>query len=68
MRRLMSYGPNIRVAYQHAAYLVARILRGVRPAALPVEQPNKFSLGINLNTATALNIHVPDMWWRPPTR
>jgi putative tryptophan/tyrosine transport system substrate-binding protein len=58
---LMSYGPNILVAYHRAAYFVSRILRGARPAELPVEQPTKFSLGINLNTARALDIKVPDL-------
>jgi putative ABC transport system substrate-binding protein len=58
---LLSYGPNILVAYSHAAYFVARILHGARPAELPVEQPTKFSLGINVSTARALNIKVPDM-------
>lgn len=58
---LISYGPNILVSYHHAAYFVSRILRGARPADLPVEQPTKFSLGINLNTARALDIQVPDI-------
>jgi putative ABC transport system substrate-binding protein len=58
---LLSYGPNIFAAYSHAAYFVARILHGARPAELPVEQPTKFSLGINLSTAKALNVKVPDM-------
>ena len=53
---LMSYGPNIR----RAAYFVSRILSGVRPAELPVEQPIKFDLIVNLKTARALNLTVPD--------
>jgi len=57
---LISYGPNIRASYHHAAYFVSRILHGARPADLPVEQPTKFSLGINLTTARALDIKVPD--------
>lgn len=58
---LASYGPNILASYRHAAYFISRILNGARPAELPVEQPTKFSLGINLNTARALDIKVPDI-------
>lgn len=57
---LASYGPDVMASYRHMAYFIARILRGARPADLPVEQPTKFSLGINLNTARALGIAVPD--------
>jgi putative tryptophan/tyrosine transport system substrate-binding protein len=57
---LASYGPDIRASYRRMAYFIARILRGTKPADLPVEQPTKFSLGINLNTARALGIAVPD--------
>ena len=57
---LISYGPVILASYRRAAYFVSRILRGERPAELPVEKPTKFSLGINLNTARALDIQVPD--------
>jgi putative ABC transport system substrate-binding protein len=49
------------VAYHRAGQFAARIIRGAKPAELPVEQPTKFSLGINLNTARALNLKVPDM-------
>jgi putative tryptophan/tyrosine transport system substrate-binding protein len=58
---LISYGPNILASYHHAAYFVFRILRGARPEDLPVEQPTKFSLGINLNTARLLDLQVPDI-------
>jgi putative ABC transport system substrate-binding protein len=57
---LASYGPDVRASYRHMAYFIARILRGAKPANLPVEQPTKFSFGINLNTARALGIAVPD--------
>ncbi|WMT75718.1 ABC transporter substrate-binding protein [Bradyrhizobium sp. Ash2021] len=60
VRGLISYGPNILASYHHAAYFISRILRGARPKDLPVEQPTKFTLGINLNTARALDIRVPD--------
>jgi putative tryptophan/tyrosine transport system substrate-binding protein len=58
---LVSYGPNIMGSYRRAAYFVSRILRGSKPADLPVEQPTKFNLGINLNTARTLDIQVPDL-------
>jgi putative ABC transport system substrate-binding protein len=58
---LLSYGPVILVSYHRAAYFISRILKGTRPAELPVEQPTKFSLGINLNTARALDVQVPDI-------
>jgi len=58
---LASYGPDILASYRHAAYFISRILNGARPTELPVEQPTKFSLGINLNTARTLDIQVPDI-------
>ena len=57
---LISYGPNIMGSYRRAAYFVSRILRGDKPADLPVEQPAKYNLGINLKTARALHISVPN--------
>src|SRR5262245_36155003 len=56
---LMSYGPNLSELYRRAAELVDKILRGAKPADLPVEQPTKFDLVINLTTAKTLGLTIP---------
>jgi putative ABC transport system substrate-binding protein len=56
---LISYGPSFRGAYRHVAVYVSKLLKGANPADLPVEQPTKFDLVINLNTARALGFAVP---------
>ena len=56
---LMSYGPNFPDLWRRAGDFVDKILRGAKPADIPVEQPTKFDLGINLTTAKALRLDVP---------
>jgi putative ABC transport system substrate-binding protein len=56
---LLSYGPSYPGLFRRAAYFVDRILKGTNPADLPVEQPSKFELAINMKTAKALGLSVP---------
>jgi len=57
---LMSYGPNWPHMWSRAADLVDKILRGTKPGEIPVEQPTKFDFVINLSTAKALGLTIPD--------
>jgi putative ABC transport system substrate-binding protein len=55
----MAYGPNLSEFYRHAAYFVDRILKGTKPADLPVERPKKYELIINLKAAMQIDVTIP---------
>jgi putative tryptophan/tyrosine transport system substrate-binding protein len=57
---LMSYGPDFPALFRRAAEIVDKILRGTKPGDIPVEQPTKFDLVVNLKTAKALSLIIPD--------
>jgi putative ABC transport system substrate-binding protein len=55
----MSYGENLRAAYHNAASYISKVAHGATPGDLPVSQPTKFELVINLKTAKALGLTIP---------
>jgi putative ABC transport system substrate-binding protein len=55
----MSYGPDRDVSYRRAAVFVDRVLKGAKPADIPVEQPKKFELVINLKAAKQIGLTIP---------
>jgi putative tryptophan/tyrosine transport system substrate-binding protein len=55
----MSYGTNFPDTFRRSAELIDKVLRGAKPADIPVEQPTKFDLTINLTTAKALGLDIP---------
>jgi putative ABC transport system substrate-binding protein len=61
---LMSYGGNLRANFQHAANYVDKILRDTKPADLPVEQPTKLDLVVNIKTARAIGLTIPEAFLR----
>ena len=56
---MISYGPDIAEMTRRSATLVDKVLKGVKPADLPIEQPTTFTMAINLKTAKALGLDVP---------
>jgi putative ABC transport system substrate-binding protein len=56
---LLAYGPRLLLCYRHVVSLVDKVLRGAMPAELPIEQPFKFELVVNLNTASAIGLTIP---------
>lgn len=65
MGGLVSYGANFPALFRRGAEYVDKVLRGAKPADLPVEQPTKFDLVISLITAKALGLTIPPLLYQP---
>ena len=63
----MTYSVSFNHLFRRAAYYVDKILKGTKPADLPVEQPTKFDLLINLKAAKQINLTIPPTFWRGRT-
>jgi putative tryptophan/tyrosine transport system substrate-binding protein len=59
---LIGYGPRLTLIYRQLTRLIAKVLRGVKPEDLPVEQPTKFDLVVNLKTAEALGLTISELF------
>jgi len=57
---LIAYGPNFAVQWRRAAEYVDKIVKGAKPAELPIEEPTQYELNVNLRTAKVLNIAIPE--------
>ena len=65
---LIAYGPGLPAMYRQAARLVAKVLQGAKPQDIPVELPAKFDLVVNLVTAKALGLTIPEAFLIAPTK
>ena len=65
---MMSYAPNFQDLFRRGADFVDKILRGTKPADIPIEQPTKFELVVDLTTAKALGLSIPPISSCSPTR
>jgi putative ABC transport system substrate-binding protein len=65
---LLAYGPRNLLCYRHVVSLVDKVLRGAKPTDLPIEQPSKFELAVNLKTASDIGLTVRRHSCRAPTR
>jgi putative ABC transport system substrate-binding protein len=59
---LMSYGADGPALFRHSAKFVHRVLQGTQPSDLPIEQPTKFELAINMKTAKAIGLTIPEVF------
>ncbi len=55
----MSYGPNLAAMWRQSAVIIAKVLKGAKPADVPVEQPTKLELVVNFRTAKSLDLTIP---------